>query len=353
MDLSERKKKILTTIVESYIENAEPVGSRTISKHRELDLSPATIRNEMADLEEMGLLEQPHTSAGRIPSRRGYRFYVDTLMKQYQLSVQEMEEMKQALRVKFNELDRIISYAAGCVSQFTGYTTVAVSPAVNKSVIKKVEIVPVDEHNFLLVIVTSGGATKNRMFRVERELRPDNLSMLRYFLNLTITNKPANAISMESILSLETAMGENKDVVMPILRFAAEAINEMDTDNIHLAGVQKMLQYPEYQDVDRVREFLKLVEDKKVLGDLMEESSPQQDTTVIIGDESKVLQSKDASIIVCRYNTGQEADGFIGIIGPTRMDYAKAITSLQYFVKTLNNQLGAPQQHDKEDQHGG
>ncbi|MGI6030753.1 MAG: heat-inducible transcriptional repressor HrcA [Eubacteriales bacterium] len=353
MELSDRKKKILSTIIESYIENAEPVGSRTISKHKELDLSPATIRNEMADLEEMGLLEQPHTSAGRIPSHLGYRFYVDTLMKQYQLSMREMEAMKEAMRVKFNELDRIISYAAGCVSQFTGYTSVAVSTAVNKSVIKKVEIVPVDEHNFLLVIVTSEGATKNRMFRVEKGMKPDNLSMLRHFLNLTITDKPANAISMESILSLETAMGENKDVVMPILRFAADAINEMDTDNIHLAGVRKMLQYPEYQDVDKVRDFLSLMEDKRLLGDLFEDAAPEQETTVLIGDESRVLQTKDASIIVCKYNTGQHSDGFIGIIGPTRMDYAKAITSLEYFVKNLNRQLGAPAQEDKEEQDGG
>ncbi len=355
MELSDRKKKILGAIIESYIESAEPVGSRTISKSNDLKLSPATIRNEMADLEEMGYLEQPHTSAGRVPSNLGYRFYVDSLMQQYQLTVREMEQMRDAMKVRFNELDRILTYAASCVSQFTNYTTVAVAPSVSKCVIKKVEIIPVDEQSFLLVIIPSGGTAKNRLFRSERPLSADMLTMLRHFLNLTITDRIASEISMESVLSLETAMGDNRDLVMPILRFALDSISDMDADNVHMAGVQKMLQYPEYQDVEKVREFLRMVEDKKALGEFLEDSDAGQDMTIIIGDELGQGKSDDTSIIICRCHPGESNSGLIGIIGPKRMDYAKAITSLRFFTNNLSRTLngGQPPDDDKEEQHGG
>jgi heat-inducible transcriptional repressor len=353
MELSDRKKLILRSIIDAYIESAEPVGSRTISKKNLLDLSPATIRNEMADLEEMGYLEQPHTSAGRVPSRMGYRFYVDSLMQQYRLSAQEMEAMKQSMMVKCNELDRILNFMVQSISQFTNYTTLAVTPAMNKSVIKKVELVPIDDNNFLLVILTSGGTTKNRLFKSERPLKSDVISMMRYFLNLTVVNKPASEISMESILSLETAMGEHKDLVMPMLRFVTQAINEMDNDNIHLSGVQKMLEYPEYQDMDKVKDFLSMVENKQIFNDIIESADLSDTPTVIIGDENEKLKSHDTSLVVCKYKTKDDDCGVIGIIGPTRMDYAKAVTSLEFFSKNLNRLLGSETTTEQKEEHHG
>lgn len=348
MELSERKKQILELIINAYIDSAEPIGSRTISKQNILDLSPATIRNEMADLEEMGLLEQPHTSAGRIPSFTGYRIYVDTLMKKYRHSIKEIEDMKRAFDIKYNELDRIISYTAQLVSDFTNYTTIAIAPALNKSFIKKVEVVPVDEYSFLLVILASSGAVSNSLFKGQNKMSPSMLSMLRNFLNLIITNKPVGEITMENVLSLETAMGENKDLVMPMLRFATEAINDMDNSDIYLKGVQKMFNHKEYNDVTKIKEFLNMVEDKNAMSSIIEGIDPLNDTTVIIGGENKILKENNTSVVMCKYNSGGNDSGFIGIIGPTRMDYSKVISNLEYFTKSLNKLLDNTNENESE-----
>ena len=253
VELGDRKKKILQLIIESYIETAEPVGSRYIAKKNDLSLSPATIRNEMADLEEMGYLEQPHTSAGRVPSQAGYRFYVDQLMERYFMTMADMERVNQALKLQTEEIDKIIARVCQVMSDVTDFTTVAVTPKHDKSRIKKLDLVMIDAHSFLAVIVTDNAIVKNKLFRTSGTIDEKALKLFSGLLNQTLTNISIGSITLDMINSLKKAVPEYANELIPVLNFVHEVVTQLDRSNLYMKGANNILKYPEFADLDKYR----------------------------------------------------------------------------------------------------
>ena len=338
MDLGERKRKILQSIVEEYIQSAEPIGSRTIAKHTDMGLSSATIRNEMADLEEMGYLISPHTSAGRIPSDEGYRFYVNELMHRYQMSAQDVVMLRRFFAAGILQLDRLIRQVGDVLSQLTNYTTVAVTPELKKSYVKRFELLPVDENSALLVLITSEGIVKNQLITVnEDEISLRSLSVL---LNEKLAGLTLEEINLVKINEIQQMIGTNTQVLMPILNFIHEAITQLDGSEIYIANTQNILSHPEYYDVGKARGLMTFLEDKESLKHAVDQTDGKGRISVVIGKENKFNEMRETSMVTAKYLTGGKTIGKIGIVGPTRMDYAKVVTSLDYITKCLDDIMG-------------
>ena len=339
MSLDERKKKILQAVIDAYIDTAEPIGSRTLSKMNDLNLSPATIRNEMSDLEEMGYLGHPHTSAGRIPSWRGYRFYVDSLMERYRLSLEEMEHINTALSSKLTELEQMVEHASRMISELTNYTAIVSTPTAKVSMIKKVEIIPVDENNFLMVIILSDHVVKNRLFYTAQKISPEAIAVLSATLNATVINQAVENIEWGKIVALANTTPVYNDIIEPILRFLAEATSEFRNAGIFLHGTRRILDQPEFKNVSKVKEFLDALDDPVSISKFVSSLDLGPKTKIIIGGESNTSPLPDSSIIICQYTVGDTTGGTIGIIGPTRMDYRRVVSSLEYVAQTLSRLL--------------
>ena len=352
MELGDRKRNILHAIIDSYIETAEPVGSRNISKRKDLNLSPATIRNEMSDLEEMGFLEQPHTSAGRVPSNMGYRLYVDSLMDRYRLSLEEMEKMNKALRIKFDELDTLIEQAGKMLADVSNYTSFAVAPNLKSSYISKFDIIPVSDRTFLLVLLTSGGVIKNSLFRADVPLNHEALKKLNVLLNLTVADCPIGEITVQKIIELEGAMREYSSLIVPILRYVASTVSELDGGELYLSGTKNILNHPEFRDIEKAKQFFDLLDDSEQMQSIIigaeNNLGGDSDTAIIIGKESNVERLKESSIIMCRFKAAPGMIGILGIIGPTRMDYSKVRSNLEYFTHLVNKILKKALSDDDE-----
>lgn len=330
---------ILKLVIDSYIETAEPVGSRVLSKRT--DLSSATIRNEMADLEEMGFLEQPHTSAGRIPTSLGYRFYVDSIMSRYTLTMKEIERVDEAMRIRYDELNRLVAQAGSIVSMLTRYTAVAITPSLHRGFIRRFTIVPIDEMSFLLVLAANTGEVKNRLFRLPAPVGADTLKVLDGLLNLVATNRPIGEITWDKIRALESAVEGNREIVSSILRYVSQTIDELGGNEVYLAGARNILNHPEFQDLKKAQGFWETLEDKEMVRRAVAEIQKDQNqpTAIAIGDENPIEAMRDTSMVICRYEIGGDFTGAIGIIGPTRMNYSHLVSSMEYFTDTLNKLL--------------
>ncbi len=339
MDLNDRKRKILQAIIEDFIITADPVGSRTIAKKHDLGLSSATIRNEMADLEELGFLEQPHTSAGRVPSDKGYRMYVDQLMHKYRLTVSEIKSIQHAMDFKMQELDRIIQQYSGIISKLMHYTTVVLTPQMRKSTIKYLQLVPVDNSNVLLVIVTSAGIAKNCNIRTLRPFEYDFLNKFSVILNKNLSGLSIEDITLTKILEIKNEINDNDEILMTILNNITKCINQIDTENVFLGGTTNIFNFPEYNDIERAKEFLNFLEHKNELSKLLLKGSNTEKINIIIGEENDCIEMKDCSLIISNYSMGGKVIGTIGIIGPTRMQYSRVVSSLEYLTKSLNKVL--------------
>lgn len=339
MDLGQRKKLILQAIINDYIKTAEPVGSRTIAKKHELGLSSATIRNEMADLEEMGLLSQPHTSAGRIPSNLGYRIYVDNLMKKYKLSIDEATKIKKAFELKITELDRLIEEVSSIISSLTSYTSVVISPEMKSDSIKHIELIFIDNYTILLLLITSTGIVKNKKIRVSNEVSQDFIKKLSNVLNINFLGVSLENINSAYITKIASIFPQNDEIMYEILSFIYEILNEINKSKVFVGGNTNILNYPEFSDLDKAREFLSFLNEKRNLVNLIGESSHNNKINIIIGNESNYYQMKDSSMIISSYSIGNKIVGNIGIIGPMRMDYSKVISSIELFTKVLNELL--------------
>lgn len=338
MELGERKRKILQSIVEEYIQTAEPIGSRTIAKHTDMGLSSATIRNEMADLEEMGYLMSPHTSAGRIPSDEGYRFYVNELMHRYQMSNQDLIALKRFFAVGILQLDRLIRQVGDIVSQMTNYTTVTVTPELKQCYVKHFELLPVDDSSALLVLVTSEGIVRNQLINVnEDEISLRSLSVV---LNEKLTGLTLEEINLVKINEIQQVIGANTQILMPILNFIHEAITQLDGSEVYLANSQNILNHPEYYDVAKARGLLNFLENKESIKHAVDQTDGGGRISVVIGKENKFDEMRETSMVTAKYLTGGKTIGKIGIVGPTRMDYAKVVTSLEYITKYIDDIMG-------------
>ncbi|MGM9613317.1 MAG: heat-inducible transcriptional repressor HrcA [Butyricicoccus sp.] len=332
MELSERKKQILKAIIGDYIRTAEPVGSKTLAARPELKFSSATIRNEMSELEEMGYLEKPHTSAGRIPSPAGYRLYVDELMDREEISEGDDENALEQMRGKVRELDHLVQEAGRLVSILTDYASVAVTPYMNRTLLKQFEIVSVDRTTFVIVVVTDAGVVKNKLVHTAAEVSKDEAELLTYVLNQTLTGLSLDQITAERFDVVRRAAGLTA-LLAPVAEYIAELIEELGSQKVYLEGASKLLRFPEYHDTQKAQALLDYITDDKHLIPVRRNIDGIQ---FFIGPENGENPLSDASMIYAKYDIGTMGQGMIGIVGPTRMDYKRLSARLSRFAKGLN-----------------
>lgn len=337
MELNDRKKLILKAIIANYLETGEPVGSRTISKHPEVKLSSATIRNEMADLEDMGFILQPHTSAGRIPSDAGYRFYVDQLMMERETE----DEEKQALIQKVDKMEVLLKQVAKVLANNTNYATMVSSPHYQNVTLKFVQLSQVDEEHLLAVIVTQGNIVKNKMIAVGEPLSNEDILKLNVLLNTFLQGLSLRDINLELIQTMREQAGIRQDVLELILEEVAKTIHEADRMEIYTGGASNILRYPELGNPDRATELLDTLVEKKALTKLvdstLDQDSEHHGIQVYIGEESPVQNMKDCSIVTATYELAEGGTGTVGIIGPKRMDYRKVVKTLKNLTEELDD----------------
>ncbi len=336
MELDERKQKILKAIISNYLETGEPVGSRTISKYTDLNLSSATIRNEMADLEELGLIMQPHTSAGRIPTDQGYRLYVDHMMAEKD---NEMQEMKTRLLERVDKMESLLKQVAKVLAFNTNYATLVTAPQYQNKKLKFIQLSQVDDNQLLAVIVVDGNVIKNKMMQVERPLENDELLKLNVLLNTFLQGASLQDINLEMIQTIKTQAGEFADIMENIFQGIAEAIHDADEVEIYTSGTTNMLKYPELGDIEQTTKLLEALEDRQGLDELIDESMNSDNSNgiqVYIGEEAPVSNMKDCSIVTATYELAEGAKGTIGIIGPKRMDYKKVVSTLKNLTGELD-----------------
>ena len=343
IELSERKLKILHAIIKNYLETGEPVGSRTISKYSDLHLSSATIRNEMADLEELGYIIQPHTSAGRIPSDKGYRLYVDMLMSEKE---QEINEMQEQMLEKADKMDQLLKQAAKVLANSTNYATLVSSPMSNVNKIKFIQLSVVDEEQILAVIVLSGNVIKNCIINMGEPLNNENLLKLNMLLNTSLNGMPIEEINLGLIARLKEQAGSHGDVVGHVLDAVTDAIQIGDDMQIYTSGATNIFKYPELSDKQSAQEIISAFEEKQQLTELVTQTLSREDNTgiqVYIGEETPVETMKDCSIVTATYELGEGVKGTIGIVGPKRMDYEHVLSSMKRLQSELDEMF-----HKKE-----
>ena len=335
MQLDERKTKILQAIIRNYLETGEPVGSRTISKDTDLNLSSATIRNEMADLEEMGYILQPHTSAGRIPSDKGYRFYVDTMMAEKEREVVEMKDM---LVERQDKMETLLKQVAKVLAQNTQYATMISAPSTHRNKVKFVQLSRVDAAHILAVIVVEGNVIKNNILSVDQELDDETLLKLNILLNTHLNGLSIEEINLAMISAMKQQAGIHSFLVSSVIDAVAEAIRAEEDLEIYTSGTNNIFRYPELADQERASELINTFEEKNQLGNLVMDTLADEENTgiqVYIGNETPVKSMKDCSVVTATYEIGEGMRGTIGIIGPKRMDYDKVIRTL----RTIQSQL--------------
>ena len=334
--LDERKTKILNAIIKNYLETGEPVGSRTISKYTDLNLSSATIRNEMSDLEELGYILQPHTSAGRIPSDKGYRFYVDHLMEKKD---KEVADMKAFVIEHTEKMDQVLQQVAKLLAVNTNYATMITSPQTHHSKVKFLQLSNVDEHNILVVVVLEGNLVKNKIIPVEEPIDNEQMLKLNMLLNTNLTGFSMEEINLGTIALLKEKAGIHSKLIGSVLDAVAEAINEGEDLEIYTSGATNILKYPELSDSGNASELLNAFEEKDQLVSLVTENlaedEEQTGIQVYIGNEAPIQTMKDCSVVTATYELGEGVKGTIGIIGPKRMDYENVMSNL----KNLKAQL--------------
>lgn len=333
MELSERKKQILKAIIGDYIRTAEPVGSKALTEGHALPFSSATIRNEMSELEEMGFLEKPHTSAGRIPSPQGYRLYVDELMEQPAETPDDAAPLQSILQTKVRELDHLIREAGKLISSLTNYASVAITPAMTQASIRQFEIIAIDKMNFVIVVVTDSGSVKNKMVRTMTDVTKDEAELLTYVLNQTLTGLPLSHITAERFDIVRRAAGLTA-LLAPVAEYVAELIEELGDQKVFLDGTNKLLRFPEYKDLHKAQALLDYMEDDS--RHLLPTTRKIDGIQFFIGPENGENPLSDTSAIYAKYDIGKIGQGAIGIVGPTRMDYAKLSAQLSHFAKGLN-----------------
>ncbi len=335
MQLDDRKMKILKAIIQNYLETGEPVGSRTISKYTDLKLSSATIRNEMADLEEMGLIVQPHTSAGRIPSDKGYRLYVDDMLLEKE---KEIDELKGMLLEKEEKTDLLLKQVAKVLAVNTNYATMITAPSVNRNKLKFLQLSRVDKNQILVVVVAEGNIIKNSIVPVGQYLDDETLLKMNILLNTTLNGLSMEEINLGVIAAMKQKAGIHSDLISEVLDAVAEAIKADEDLEIYTSGANNIFKYPELSDNQKASDLITTFEEKRMLGQLVEQSldgTQENGIQVYIGDENSVQSMKDCSVVTATYELGEGMKGTIGIIGPKRMDYEKVVSTL----KTLKHQL--------------
>lgn len=338
-DLSQRKKLILQAIIDAHIEGGEPVGSKYLTQNLPISISSATIRNEMSELEEMGFLEQPHTSAGRVPSEYGYRFYVDSLMRNYEMTMNELTELNRLTKNKVEKLDKILEHAAKLMGNMTNYTALAFKGNTPDSVITKFQTVRMGEGKFLLVMVTGAETAQTKVINHGFAISDDALSRLETVLNKYLCGIDLQSVTLSLISEMERAVGhEAAPLINPIVKGVYDVINESSEGDIKFAGVDKLLQYPEFSDIGRFRQLLGAMERKDDILDIVSHSK-KDEINVYIGSENTVDDMSNSTLIFRTITQGDKVVGAIGVIGPCRMDYSKVIATVDYLSRNIQQMM--------------
>lgn len=338
MEISDRKKKILAAVIEEYITTAEPVGSKVIAQNSGLNISSATIRNEMADLEAMGFLEQPHTSSGRVPSAQGYRLYVNQLMHQHKLTLEETEAINNSLNLKMKQLDHIISDVGQLTSRLTNYPAYALA-APTLSTITRFDLIQIDSGSFIIVVLLNNHAVKNKLVQLPFDVDPELLQKLSAMFNASFTGLTEDKITSVLINSVERASGDCQGLTAIISSFAIEVLSDTSAGEAFVAGASHLLRHPEFRDPDKAHQLMSYLSDEEKLLNLSG-MDVNQDVQVFIGPENLAEELKDSSVIMASYNAGDNMRGLIGVVGPTRMDYSKVAAKLSYIANGLSRILG-------------
>ena len=337
-ELSERKKAILRALVDAHIENGEPVGSKYLTSMCDIGCSSATIRNEMSELESMGYLEQPHTSAGRVPSKAGYRFYVDSLMQAYSLTARELEELNNMQRARISQLDKMIKAAGKLIASMTNYTTVSVKPKAANLIVSCFKTTYVDSRNFILSMIMSDKTVKSRYIQCKVEVNEEILNRLCGVLNNNITHKTSSEISLPLIMKMENDMGIYDVLISSVIKSVYDAMNSDDEGELTFEGVEKLLEHPEFSDIGNLRELLSLMDKKEEIMDLVENDS-SDDVSIYIGGEGSAMAT-NSSIILKTFKVDGKVVGAIGVIGPQRMEYPKVVAMVEYLSKCISETFG-------------
>ena len=339
MELDERKLKILQAIIRTYLETGEPVGSRTISKYSDLNLSSATIRNEMSDLEEMGYILQPHTSAGRIPSDKGYRLYVDTMLDD---KAQEVHDMKAELTEKAGKIDDLLKRVAKLLAVNTNYATMVSGPRYASKKVKFIQLTLVDERSLLVVIVLDNNVVKNKMIHMEDSMDQETLLRLNFIMNTTLNGLDVMDMNLAVIQKIKEQMGAHNSVIDSVLEIIGSALTEDEDLEIYTSGATNILKYPELADKSNAAQILSAFEEKKDLNEWIEQETVGQNDAnhaiqVYIGGETQVESMKDCSLVTATYRIDDGVYGKVGIVGPKRMDYDKVVATLQSMMEQLDD----------------
>lgn len=343
-ELSERKKLILKALVEAHIEGGEPVGSKYIMQNNLLSCSSATIRNEMAELEQLGYLVQPHTSAGRVPSEMGYRFYVDSLVEQYAQTTHEVAQINQLLKAKMAEIDQILETASRLASSMTNYTGIAIKPKASSVTMSKFEIVSIDTHHFAMVMITAGGTVKTKKVTASGTVREEQLKQLSDLFNEYLCGLSADQITLPIIMELENAMGDGAPLADAAVKCVYEVMNEMDGGELRLSGLNRLLDYPEYSDTQQFGQLLGTLESQDEILDLVSQAESDE-VNVVIGSESPVKVMNNSSLVFKPIKKDGRTVGIIGVLGPRRMNYKQVLQAVDEITGSIATMIGgeAPQ----------
>ena len=326
-ELSERKKVILKAIVEAHIDGGEPVGSKYLMQNNLLTCSSATIRNEMAELEQLGYLQQPHTSAGRVPSEKGYRFYVDALVEQYAKTTREVAQINQILKAKMSEIDQILDTASRLASSMTNYTGIAIKPRASSVTMSRFELIMIDETHFAMVMITSGGTVKTKKVSAPATITEQSIRKLSELFNSELCGLSADMITLPIIMGLENAMGDAAFLVNPAVKCVYEVMSEIDGGELRFSGLNRLLEYPEYSDTQQLGKLLGTLESQDEILDLV--SQPEtDDVNVLIGSESPVQVMNNSSLVFKPIKKNGRTVGVIGVLGPRRMNYKQVLQAI-------------------------
>ncbi len=339
MELTERKKKVLRSVVDLYISTAEPVGSKAIAELPDMNYSSATIRNEMADLTTLGYLEQPHTSAGRIPSAAGYRLYVDELMADYRLSIDETKSINIAIEEKMQRVDKLVEKVAKLVSQATDLPAISMASRQGDATVTRFELIEAGQGSFILVLMLSTDEVVNKLIKLPLNVTEQDLKLLSALLNATMTTLSVEEYTAGLMDRVMRSAGAAAGLVPVIVEFATETLRRQTSANMAVAGQMRLLGQPEYRNIDKAQKVISGL-DEEALSNLPAVMMNENGTKVLVGPENVAEELKDTSVVMTKFDIGDGMQGMIGVVGPTRMDYAKVTARLSYFAESLSKMFG-------------
>ena len=343
MELTERKKKVLRSVVDLYIRTAEPVGSKAITELPDMKYSSATIRNEMAELTTMGYLEQPHTSAGRIPSAAGYRLYVDELMLDYRLSMDETKSINTAIEEKMQRVDKLVEKVAKLVSQATNLPAISAASRPAGATVQRFDLLQAGSGSFILVLMLSDDQVVNKLIKLPLKVEETDLKLLSAVLNATMTELPLENFTEELLDKVMRSSGAAASLVPVIVDFTTETLKNNASTNMAVAGRSRLLGLPEFQDVAKAQRVMESI-DEETLSALPAVMSNANGTKVIVGPENVADELKNTSVVMTKFDIGDGMQGMIGVVGPQRMDYAQVTARLSYFAESLSKVFAKPEQ---------